>query len=530
MNFVPTIVFLLSAFLLFGPGFNPLFGQTGRESVGTSRGGLESCFAYYNYGKVQLHLGLDKASYLPGQTARISGTVVNGNTFPLVDVVLYAQLKRVNRTETFVQNGHFLVDRLTLAENLNFAAGETKAIEQDLPLAANYPRGEYQLQYFVFSKHGFHYSGRPFLEEDTAGYSSFNILGGEEPQVYFDIDSLQVGGEPHNVRELISEFRFGPISITVRVLDNRGDQGERGDLRVRLAYYKFEDTFEENKVLEREIRIDSGRVESVFLPPEPGAYVFLAEIEEPVRSLFKYRFAVAGEKAPELRMNDVGVTNFPATPEGRAYVCFHSPTNNTTPPTKITLALLDSDKTVVDEKNVTQEFASNVMAISLGLDRLTTPEDFWIRTQFVQPENLAKSREVEIHYNCARFRDSIASLSTAYDQDTRAITFGGVNICGEAIGRGGYIESLRVSRNGEVVREEYNMASPRQFTIADLVPGTYTTEIKGSAGTQELEFTVPPQAVRGWRRTAFLWMSFVIVAGGGISVYIWVKKRRKGVI
>src|SRR3989338_5206067 len=56
----------------------------------------ESCFVYYDYGQVKVYLSSDKSSYNPGDKAQIAGTINNLNSFPLRDVTLYAQVKRVN--------------------------------------------------------------------------------------------------------------------------------------------------------------------------------------------------------------------------------------------------------------------------------------------------------------------------------------------------------------------------------------------------------------------------------------------------
>jgi hypothetical protein len=98
---------------------------------------LESCFAYYDYGKIQTNLATEKNSYSRGEIVKIRGTIINNNNFPLVNLVLYAHLKRVNNTTSFNQNGHYLVDRLTLLENLNFLPGETKAINVNFPIPPN---------------------------------------------------------------------------------------------------------------------------------------------------------------------------------------------------------------------------------------------------------------------------------------------------------------------------------------------------------------------------------------------------------
>lgn len=485
---------------------------------------IESCFNYYDYGKVQVNLATEKPSYAPGETARVKGTVVNENTFPLVDIVLYAHVKRVNET-SFAENGHHLVDRLTLVDNLNFIGGETKWIDADFPIMAEYPNGEYQLQYFIFSKNGFHYAGRPFLEEDAAGYSVFNIAGGNNPIVYFDLENIIVGGEKHTVREGIAEFPARPLLFEIGVADKR--VGKEG-VSAKVSFYSFEATFQEKVVMEREAGVGSGKVEAVFLPPGPGAYELLAEIEGPVKTMLKYRFAVEGEEVRGLRMNDVGVTDFPAGTDGRAWVCFHSPTNKNAPETSVTLSVLDSGKNVVAAKSVRGSFPPEVQAISIPLGSLRDLRDFRVRAEFREGtrQKLAHlggqgGRVVEVHYDCERFGGSVVDLAVG---EGGGLAIGGVNVCGERVEEGGYIESIKVKdRAGEVVKEAYNrtFAEAGDFNLAGLPGGDYSVEVKSGETVKTLGVTVEKK-----RNYLLIILGTLGTLGTlGIGYYVWRKMR-----
>src|SRR3989344_8272335 len=167
---------------------------------------VESCFSYYQYGKVRVNLATDKARYGTGEQARVIGTLLNDNTFPVLDSILFAHLVRINTTGTFAQSGHFLVDRIPLLTDLNFLPGESKTVKLDLPILQSYPSGEYQLQFFIFSKEGFYYAGRPFVEEDIAGLSNFSVRNDSAPHLYLDPQQFSVNGEAHQIREQITEF------------------------------------------------------------------------------------------------------------------------------------------------------------------------------------------------------------------------------------------------------------------------------------------------------------------------------------
>ena len=520
------IAILLILFFLFTLSVSCVLAQTNMND-------LESCFAYYDYGKIHANLAAEKNSYTQGEIVKIQGTIVNSNKFPLVGVVLYAHLKRENKTATFSQNGHYLVDRLTLTDNLNFLPGETKAVNVKFPIPPNYSNGQYQLHYFLFSKYGFHYGGRPFLEEDTAGYSNFEIINTQEPNIYFDINSLKINNTPHNIREQISEYNQEPLTFDVPLTNKTAT-----DTVVSISIYSFEDTFETNKIDSEEKKISAGssNIKYTFIPKDPGAYVILFQTNSPIRSLLKYRFAVKGNQADELRMNDLGITNFPPNKnKDRAYVCFHSPTPNNTPETKVTLFLLDGKKQPLDSKIVIQSFPGDVQAISLPLTKLTDLTDFWLKVEFVQTTNPQKSKIVEIHYDQKTFKDSVTSVDVSYDNGNLILQ--PANVLGKAVDKG-YIESVRIKDSqGKVVQEAYNLTSAQKLlSVKKLPEGAYTAEVKSGRIKKELAFnisdketkplSVTPQPVTKKPNLFIYIIIIVVITTIGVITYLWWRKKQ----
>jgi len=479
---------------------------------------LESCFVYYDYGNIRPHLATDKTSYQPGDKGRVIGTVVNENKFPVVDVTLFAHLKRVNDT-SFDQNGHYPVDRLTLAQNLNFLPGETKGVDLTFPILPNYPNGKYQIAFFLLSSQGFHYTGRPFLEEDNAGTINFEISGGNQPEIYFDINSLRVNGSVHTIRELIKEYPAGPVNLSVNLVDNRET---KTDLVVKVKFYSFDDSIEKNLVSEEGITHAAGTLtyRTQFDPPAPGAYVAIFEISEPVKTLLKYRFASIGDKSKELQMNDLGITNYPAGQDDRAFVCFHSPTRNNTPLTNVSLSLLDNDRQVVDQKNINGEFTGEIKAISLPLNQLSNKADFWIKALFTSEES-GQNQEVEIHYDCNSFADSPVDLNINYSND---LDISATNTCGQLVREGTYIESIKVTQNGQVTKELYNIkTSKNKLALSQLPPGNYSVTVKSGKFTKTLDFKVDEKRPTGAGNWALAIIGILFVLGG---VGYWYKMRK----
>ena len=450
---------------------------------------LEECLNYYQFGEVKVNLNTKNTSYGPDEKIELFGTVVNKNTFPLLNITIYAHLKRINE-DTYLENGHFLVHRLTLAQDLNFLPQEAKPLSAAFEVKNNYPAGKYQLQYFVFSKEGFYYSGRPFLEEDFAGVTNFEIKNTMTPEVFFDLNSLTLNGAPQKIRDYIPIFSKDEnplIEVTLKDL-----RSQKSDVLIIYKWYRWDDSFEENLIKTGRLYLFANQnpvFQTVFDLPEPGAYMLLLEINNPARSLFKFRIAQRGEKANRLRMNDLGITNYPIDPQkDRAFVCFHSPSEENSPQTKLTLSLLNSEGQVLEQKSVQDSFSGEVTAISIPLSKLSDPLNFSIEAEFTDTANPSLSQKLRYDYNCHLFDQSLTSLSTDY-QDGK-INLRSTNLCGDQLG-GAYAEKLIIYQDGEIQKEEYNLASiPSNVDTSDLPPGDYRLLVKSGEIEKEMEFKV----------------------------------------
>ncbi len=456
-------------------------------SYAQSSSKLESCFQYYNYGKVKAELVTERNDYNSGESARILGTVTNENSFPLRDVVLYAQLKRINNELSFNENGHYLIDRFTVKQELNFLPHEVKNIDVSFPINASYPNGEYEVHYFIYSPLGFHYGGRPFLEEDVAGISSFTITNGKNPDVFFDVGNVQVNSVSQKLRGATQEFTQDSLSFSIPVIDTRP---YKSAVQVSVRWYQFEDTFEQNilKTEEAVYQPPDQTIQLTFSPPVPGAYVLVLEIDEPVRSMFKYRFAKIGAGSSILRMNDLGITAYPPTTDDRAFVCFHAPSSVSTIETTVKLAILDDKKNPVSSIEESQSFPPNVLALSLPLSKLKNKNDFWIQTTFIPKDTNIKQQKAEIHYTCDIFSDSVTALKLQYNAtEKKQLTVQSIDLCGKS--STGYVEEIKIFKDNKTVLEKYNVTDGI-VTVASLKPGTYKASAKNGKLAASLTFTI----------------------------------------
>lgn len=453
---------------------------------------IETCFKYYDYAKVKVNLNPDKSKYSPNRIVNLSGTIVNSNTFPITDVVLYAHIKRVNQdTQSFLNNGNYLIDRITLKKDINLMPNETKHIKTQILVKKNYPNGSYIVQYYIFSKQGFHYSGRPFLEEDTAGNSFFSIINSQDPDIYFDLANFKVNGKAQNIIEFSNSSNETSYNFEVPIIDKRAN---KTDLDVKITFFYFEDAFDDLIQKTENIKIKANnpilKTKLSLTSTVSGAYVLLAEINSPVKSVLKYRFIKNGSIASYLRMNDLGITDFPALKTSRAYVCFHSPANSNAPNTKIELITYDKNKKKIQDKSVEDSFPPEVWAISLPLSNIPTKNDFYIKAIFTSSRG---RREIIKHYHNGLFADSLKDIIISYSKNRpNILTIKLINTSGNEIKNGGYIESLRIlDSKDKVVQEKYALTTKDlPLNLTSLSAGKYTVKVLSGKIQKEKKFTI----------------------------------------
>lgn len=515
---LPLFCGLIIAFLFAAPSF----AQQNAE--------LESCFVYYNYGKVKTHLATDKQSYKDSETITVSGMIENQNTFPISDVTLYGQLRRLNTPEKFETEGHFLIDRLVLLSHLSFLPGESKWIEAHVPVKTNYPKGSYQLQYYIFSPDGFHYSGRPFLEEDVAGYSNFDIDSEVAPSLYFDLSSLTVNGTAQTIRGGIKEFLIGPLSISVKLTS---EESRDLTIPVHVALYSFDDASEDNRIRKDEMIIkprDQGVLTYTFIPEKIGAYVYVATIDAPVSSVFKYRFAVTGEGEPDVRLNDLNITDYPIGTDSKAYLCFHSPAPAKSRETEIKLEVLNGKQEVVETRSVSGSFDGSVQAISVPITTLTNTDNLTVKAIFTDKTTGQVVKNAQKSYSCDTFSDSIHDIALTYDETKPdRVLINALGICGKPVGNG-YIEHIKILKEGKVVKEDYHkIAGSVQYSLSGLTKGVYTLDVKSGSIEKQLAFTLVKslKATPVGENKRYVFMGVLGVLAIGMVVFLVKRIRRR---
>ncbi|MBP7966756.1 hypothetical protein KAZ66_00640 [Candidatus Woesebacteria bacterium] len=489
---------------------------------------LESCFNYYDYDKVDVNFSSDKASYNSDFEKEIvlTGNIINRNDFPLVGISLIAQIRRINTT-TYLRNGHHLVDSVQLLNSINLQSDETKNFTLTIPIETSYPKGEYQIQYYVLSPKGFHYAGRSFLEEDYAGTTHFSISSTAEADIYWNLDEVTVNSEKVFLRDMIKTYPEGPVLFKISATVKREDSEK---LPVTIRVYSFENDIDRNLMEEKQVVAENGIITYQYTPPHRGAYVFEAHLLEPQRSILKYRFAAEHAVPGNIRMNDLGVSSFPANENSKAWVCFHSPTNALTPITEIRLEVFDEKGNSVSSSVITQAFSPEVQAIAIPLLNLKSKDDFRIESKAVNRETGKKVFDESIHFTCDLFKDSLSELKLKYSpRKPDQIEIEALNACGKAIKTDLFVDKFILKKSKDLVIEKTNFEiKHNKISIGDLDQGVYEAEIQKGRFKDSIQIRVEQpnlQEKSSYKTIVMKWVvSAIIIAIAIILSIIVVRK------
>lgn len=477
---------------------------------------LESCFAHYDYGNVAVQLSADMAEYHQGDVMMLRGIVSNNNTFPLHGVMLYAQLRRINDAD-FSDNGHYLVDQFVVKENLYMLPGEDISIESAVPVKKTYPDGAYRLQYYVLSPEGFNYAGRTFLEEDVAGTTDIALSGFGESLVYFDISHVTVNGVSQKIRGSIVEFDTSTVDIRVPVIDSRT---EKTPLQTTVRVHRFQDAIPGQIVSESKETISDGVLLYRVNTPGRGSYVVTAEINDPQQTQFKYRFATTAGTVSDLRLNDLGVSDFPVLDTSNAWVCFHSPTNDTTDKTTVVLSVFDQNNRQVDSKQVSDMFSPEVSAISIPLTSLADKQNFRIQAQVLSGTDNHVIKTVSKQYNCSMYGASLRDFSVTYDAGNQVVQVKGTDGCGAEV-QDKTIHMFRVTDSaGSLVHEETYISLPYEYHTGNLMNGHYNAEVRIGDETKTASFEKTQGMVVSKKKDILIYIAVGVVVLGLTGAYI----------
>lgn len=299
-----------------------------------------SCFDYYVFGSIDINLTSDFNSYEGGDSVKITGPIVNNNSYPIVGLDVRARLVKdipnadINRSEILV------LDEFVVADNITLDAGASYEVSYPFLLPLNAPSGDYQIYFYAIEQDRFNMSGLSFTNDIVASRIEFNVLGNTADHVYLDQTQIVVGEQPHNVMAFITKHLSGKAIPVTIPLYNSGDSEKQ--MNVTYDLYSWDDASATNKIdskIEQVTVPAKSEVQLKYSISKPDTSVYYLSIsaepsnQEQDTSVFKektisnIRLSVDG--LSKTRLNFVGINQYPLQKDSEATLvtCFHN-TNN----------------------------------------------------------------------------------------------------------------------------------------------------------------------------------------------------------
>ncbi len=195
------IVFAVLLLVSFLGGFNGVTAQT------TPQDQLFNCFDSYHFGSVNADVYGATKSLVGGTKAHFNLTVVNKNTYPIVDGSVYVKIFKVVVGGTKDVNGPDVVDQFIAVDNISLAATGTKNYTFDWNVPSHLATGDYRIATFVVSAKKFNLLGLTFTNDVIGNTYDFKISSEYPKTVTFDRTTVTVNKQSYH-------FAAAPVRLS----------------------------------------------------------------------------------------------------------------------------------------------------------------------------------------------------------------------------------------------------------------------------------------------------------------------------
>ena len=323
----------------------------------------ESFSDYYKFGSVKVDLQSERASYVPGDKIRFSGTVTNTNFYPIINGELYVRIFQENKINA-QENGDYVIDEFFVLENISLMPSEKKNVNFNWNIPPSAFQGNYKLATFFTVDKKYNMSGLSFTSNVYASFCAFEIKGNNQERIIFDRNNVKFNNEPYLFRAYVPQITSKDKAEISIPLNNTYNISK--DIRITYDLYYWDALSEENKVKSdsEDFVVGSHSYKTVnYSLDEIDLSVYLLKItaiSKTDKSIVDIRFGV--DDIPMPRINYAGITKFPIQKgeEAKAFVCFHN-TNGSEFNGKINLELKDKEGNIIASKEYQGNITGEVM-------------------------------------------------------------------------------------------------------------------------------------------------------------------------
>ena len=335
-------------------------GEMGDESENENK---ESFSDYYKFGSVKVDIQSERASYVPGDKIKFSGTIANTNFYPIINGELYVRIFQENETDA-QKNGDYVIDEFFALENIDLMPSKKKNVNFSWDIPPSAFKGDYKLATFFSVDKKYNMSGLSFTSNVYANFCTFEIKGNNQGRIIFDRNNAKFNNEPYLFRSYIPEITSEDKAEISIPLNNTYNVSK--DIRITYDLYSWDALSEENKIKSNseDITIGANSYRTIdYSLDEIDLTVYLLKItatSKTGKSIVDIRFGVSDISLA--RINYAGITKFPLVKgeKAKAFVCFHN-TNGSVFDGKIDLNLKDESGNTIASKEYQGDITGDVM-------------------------------------------------------------------------------------------------------------------------------------------------------------------------
>ena len=362
-----------------------------------------NCGDYYHFNGVKTDIRPDIVKSVSGSSINFSGTIVNTNSYPVVDGKLYVKILRERKAVD--SNGPDVLDSFMVRDGINLNAGDSLPISFQWDIPAYALGGNYKLASYFVTSNKFNLAGLTFTDDIVGGLATFVVKGQGTTGVYLKKDGVKINNEPYSFTAYPSvQNATDPVVVTVPIVNTTN---KRQIFKIDYDVYKWDTQAPENKLDSKStvMIVESGK--TVYLPiaiRDNNSSVYYTEITLKYmdsKSILGVRFVRDGVAMP--RINFPSINSYPIVSgkTNKIFACFHNASNSNTPVDgKLKMEILIDDNTPILSYEYNGTIFGDMKAVAQDFTPRGTYKDFKIHATLYYNDKIVD--EVYVPYVCSQ--------------------------------------------------------------------------------------------------------------------------------
>ncbi len=324
------------------------------------------CFAdnQYEFQSVKVSVGPNESTYVPGDSIRLVGEILNTNEYPVVDGTLFVRVSKEN--PNYLVEGHEVIDEFKALENISIAEKDSVPVDVVWQVPPGLGAGNYQFSYFFSVGNKYNLGGLPFTNEIIAGYAKFNIDSKFTPSIAVPRNETVVNDQAYaHIGNWPLVASSTPIEVT-QLIQNTSSTTVSTTVTYELYYW---DSLSESDKLDV-------RQESIVINSQEN-YVARYVITQPTESVYYLKISVSDSVETRIvnvrirtdianaRINYPAISTFPIL-KGQTtniFSCLHT-TFGAMPDISVATRLFDDTGVLIAQGAHTDNFDTNMAAVA----------------------------------------------------------------------------------------------------------------------------------------------------------------------